>query len=162
MHIRVHPPVTVLYSAHQVTIKQLGDFGPLIKELYAEAAKNDAFVSGPLYYIYHGADGNPDTIFTLEVAIPVQGNISTSKFAVKHLTPFKAITYRHEGPWEQLPGSYIQIMKYVDENKIPLNEECRELYFNMDFENPENNITEVQVGVFESALKQPLPRLQSA
>ena len=162
MQIKAHPPVTVLYSTQQVTIKQLGDFAGLIKELYSEAVHKDAFVSGPLYYIYHGADGNPDTVFTLEIALPIQGNIHSSKFPIKRLAPFLAITYRHDGPWEQLGSTYGQIMQYVDASKIPLNEECRELYFNMDFENPENNVTEVQVGVFEATLKQPLPHLQSA
>ena len=163
MQIKANPPVTVLYSTHQVTIKQLGELGQTIKDLYAEAVKNDVFISGPLHFIYHGCDGNPDTVFTLEIAVPVQGAVNSNKFQVKQLQPFQAITYLHDGPWEQLPESYTQIMKFVDDKKIPLNEEARELYLNMDFENPENNITLVQVGVYEAAFnQQPSPRLQSA
>lgn len=162
MQIKAHPPVTVLYSTHQVTIKQLGELGQTIKDLYAEASKNDVFVSGPLYFIYHGADGNPNTLFTLEIAVPVQGKINSTRFQVKQLQPFQAITYQHDGPFEQLPETYTQIMKYVDGNKIPLNDECRELYFNIDFENPENNITQVQIGVYDAAFKSSSPRLQSA
>jgi effector-binding domain-containing protein len=150
MQITTHPPVRILYSTHRVTLKQLGEFGAVIKELYAEAVHYDAFVSGPLHWIYRGADGKPDTVFTLEIAIPIQGYIKTNKFQVKQLAPFDAITYRHEGSWERLVESYTDIMQYVDKNKIPLNEECRELYLNMDFENPENNVTEVQVGIFQT------------
>lgn len=147
MQVRMHPAVTVLYSTHQTTLKDLHALTNVAKELYTEAV-NHSFVSGPVYWIYHGADGNPDTVFTLDIAVPIQGFFNSKKFSIKELAPFKAVVHRHEGSWELLGSSYGQIMHFVESNRIPIRDEFREIYLNVDFERPENNITEVQVGTF--------------
>ena len=147
MTIKTHPPLTILYSTHQTTITQLGQFvGTVMKDLYREAAIN-TIVTGPVYWIYHGMDGKPDTVFTLEIALPIHGPFPSSLFSIKELPPFKTVAHIHEGAWEQLYATYSQMMQHVEANKIPMKDECRELYLNIDFQNPENNITEVQVGI---------------
>ena len=147
MTIKTHPPLTVLYSTHQTTIQQLTQFaGTVMKDLYMDAAKN-SIVSGPVYWIYHGMDGKQETVFTLEIALPVQGVFKPSKFSIKELPAFKTVAHIHEGAWEQLYATYDQMMQHIEANKIPMKDECRELYLNIDFQKPENNITEVQVGI---------------
>ena len=149
MTIKTHPPLTVLYSTHKTTIPQLNQFvGTVMKDLYAEAASS-TLVCGPLYWIYHGLDGKPDTVFTLEIALPIQGKFQSSQFSIKDLPAFKTITHIHEGAWEQLYATYGQMMQHIEANKIPIKDECREVYINIDFQKPENNITEVQVGILE-------------
>ena len=148
MTIKTHPPLTVLYSTHQTTIQQLNQFvGTVMKDLYAEATSN-TIVSGPVYWIYYGMDGKQETLFTLEIALPIQGPYQSSKFSVKELPPFKTVAHIHEGAWEQLHTTYDQMMQHIEANKIPIKDECRELYLNIDFQTPQNNITEVQVGIF--------------
>jgi len=147
MTIKTHPPLTVLYSSHQTTIPGLKQFvGTIMKDLYSEAA-NNTMICGPVHWIYHGMDGKPDTLFTLEIALPVQGAFKSQKFSIKQLAPFKTIVHIHEGAWEQLHTTYQQMMQHIETNKIPMKDECRELYLNIDFHEPENNITEVQVGI---------------
>jgi len=147
MTTKTHPSLTVLYSTHQTTLQELRPFvGTVMKDLYIEAARN-TIVSGPIYWIYHGADGKTDTIFTLEIALPIQGSFQPSKFLVKELPAFKAVSHIHEGSWDQLYATYQQIMQHIEANKFQLNDECREVYINIDFQKPENNITEVQVGI---------------
>lgn len=149
MYVKTHPPVTVLYSRHQTTIPQLNQFaGTVVKDLYAEAVRNNALISGAPLWIYHGADGKPDTVFTLDIAIPIQGPIASSRFAIKELPAFKALTTTHEGAWNTLPGTYQSIMQHIDINKIPITEECREVYLNIDLQQPEYNVTQVQMGIF--------------
>ena len=148
MHVKTHPPVTVLYSRHQTTIPQLSQFaGNVVRELCAEAVQQHALISGAPIWIYHGADGKPDTVFTLDIAIPIQGHIESSRFAVKQLEPFKAVTHTHEGAWNNLYSTYQEIMRHIDTHKIPMNEECREVYLNIDFQQPQHNVTQVQMGV---------------
>jgi effector-binding domain-containing protein len=147
MQIKTQPPVKVLSSSNRTTLKQLDQFGPVIKEMYEDIVKQNAFVSGPLCWIYHGLDGKPDTEFTLEITIPVLGKVESSKFKVKELSPFKALVHIHDGPFEKLPDSYKQIMQYIDQNKIPLVDESREVYLNIDFDRPQYNITQIQVGI---------------
>ncbi len=148
MHVKTHPPVTVLYSRHQTTIPQLSQFvGVVVKDLYAEAVQHNALISGAPIWIYHGADGKPDTVFTLDIAIPIQGHVESSRFAVKELPAFKALTTTHEGAWHTLTRTYQDIMQHIDSHKIPMIEECREVYLNIDFQQPEHNVTQVQMGV---------------
>lgn len=146
MHIKTYPPLTVLCSTHQITISQLNQFGPVMAELYAEAGRK-SFINGPLHWIYNGMDGHKDTLFTLEIAIPVRKAFHSSKFSIRELDFFKAITFPHEGPWEQLPGSHAQIMERLAEHDIPVTNECREVFLNINFEQPEKNMTEIQIGV---------------
>jgi len=148
MEIKTHPPVKILSSRNRTTLQQLGQFGPVMQEMYEEIISKKVFISGPLCWIYHGLDGKPDTEFTLEIAIPVEGNIQSDKFTVRELAPFKALVHTHDGPFEQLPDSYKMIMRYVDENKIPILDESREVYLNIDFKRPQYNITQIQVGIF--------------
>jgi effector-binding domain-containing protein len=148
MEIKTHPAMTVLYSSHQTTIPQLNNFvGTVAKELYAEAVKNNALVSGAQYWIYHGMDGKDDTVFTLEIAIPVQGEIKPGKFKVKRLAPYKALAHIHTGAWENMPSTYGSVLKHIDQHKITMTDECREVYLNVDFAEPDNNRVEIQMGI---------------
>lgn len=138
----------VLYSSHQTTIPQLGNFVAVVaKELYAEASKLGVLVSGPQYWIYHGMDGNNGTVFTLEIAVPVQGDIPSTKFQVKEVPAYKSLSHLHTGAWEQMPASYGAVLGHIEQNKIAMNDECRECYLNVDFANPENNRVEIQMGI---------------
>jgi effector-binding domain-containing protein len=158
MHIKTYPPLMVLSSIHQTTMSQLQQFGPVMAELYAVAGRK-SFINGPLHWIYYGMDGNPDTVFTLEIAIPIRKAIQSTKFKVKELDFFKAITFPHEGLWEQLPGSHAQIMERLAENNIPVTNECREVFLNINFSQPEKNMTEIQIGVSPGkAQNRPAPK----
>lgn len=144
----------VLYSTHQTTLSQLGQLaGVVVKELYAEAVRNQVLVSGPCYWLYKGMDGHPETVFTLDIALPIQGNIADSRFATKDLPAFKAATHVHESRWENLSGTYAQLFQYIALNHHQITGEFREVYLIIDMENPENNLTEVQVGIVISGLQ---------
>lgn len=148
MEIKTQPPMKVLFSSHRTTIPQLKNFvGAIAKELYAEASASNALVSGPQYWVYYGMDGNIDTVFTLEIALPVQGEIQSSKFSTKELPAFKSLIQEHEGPWEKMPASYGALLQHIEQHKIPMNDECREVYTNVDFNNPDNNRVEIQLGI---------------
>jgi effector-binding domain-containing protein len=160
MHIKTYPPLTVLCSTHQTTMQQLHQFGEVMAELYAEAGRK-GFINGPLHWIYHNMNGNPDALFTLEIALPVRKPFKTSKFEIKELDLFKAITFPHEGPWEQLPGSHVQIMERLAEYHIPVTNECREVFLNINFMQPEKNITEIQIGVTPEIVKSKAAKIQA-
>jgi effector-binding domain-containing protein len=146
MNIQTYPPLTVLYSTHQTTLQQLHTFNSVMAELYAEAGRKGT-IDGPLYRIYHNMDGRPDALFTLEIAIPVRKAFRSNKFKLKQLDLFKAATFSHQGLWDQLPGSHTQIMEKLTENNIPVTNECREVFLNIDVNEPLKNVTEIQIGV---------------
>jgi effector-binding domain-containing protein len=148
MEQKTHPPMQVMYSSHSSTIPQLNELvGVVAKQLYAEASRLGLLVSGPQYWIYHGMDGSPDTVFTLEIALPVQGEVKGSRFPVKELPALKSVSHWHYGAWEKMPETYGAIMQHIEQHRIPMIDECREVYYNVDFTHPENNRVEIQLGI---------------
>lgn len=149
MQIKTHPSMTVLYSTHQTTISELPDFAcKTVKELYPYIVDLDLLICGPQYWFYYGMDGKPDTRFTLEIAIPVQGKLPvTPPPFSKQLPPFKCLSLRHEGPWEGLGGIYRKMIQYISENGLAMNGIFAEAYIHIDTVTPAGNITEVQIGL---------------
>lgn len=149
MLIKTHPPMTVLFIAHQTSLSGLGNFaGKAVKELYRYVADLDLLVCGPQYWFYYGVDGRPDTKFTLEVALPVHGNIPTALLPYfKELPSLKCLSYIHEGPWEELPGVYSKMTSYISEKGLSMNGVYAEAHLNTDMAHPQRNITEVRIGI---------------
>lgn len=149
MLIKTLPAMTVLYNSHRTTMGELGNFaGTAVKELYKYIVDLDLLICGPQYWYYYGLDGRPETRFTLEIAIPVQGEIPAGPPPnIKGLPRFKCLSALHEGSWEQLPGVYKQMMQYIGDNGLAMNGIISEAYQHIDFITPENNITEIQIGL---------------
>lgn len=149
MVIKKTPAMPVIYFTTTTTLNDIGKFvGTVAKQLYEAAAKQELLPSGPLQWVYTGADGKPDTIFTLEIALPVTGvPKDQSPFLFKELPAFECITTLHHGNWEHLHEAYDCVIGDCYANGKKLSGVCREQYIYMDFIHPENNLTEVQVGI---------------
>jgi effector-binding domain-containing protein len=149
MLVRTYPAMNVLYSTFKTSLTTLHDkIGTVARDLYAEAARQHLLVTGPVYWLYYGADGLPDTIFTLEIAIPVSGiPLTDEKFLFKELPPFQCLSVLHEGAWTNLKHTYAQLLDKVQGDKLSMNGICREIYINVDFSRDECNLTEVQLGL---------------
>lgn len=149
MQIKTHPSMNVLYSSHRTSINTLHEYvGTVARDLYAEAARQHLLVTGPVYWSYYGMDGQPDTIFTLEIAIPVSGIAEMENgFLFKEFPSFKCLYTLHSGAWNQLPQTYESLMKNIQQKDLQMNGVFREVYYNIDFSRDENNLTEVQVGI---------------
>jgi len=149
METKLLPPVKVLYYSTQTTLKTLGEYVlNIAKQLYTESARLDLLPTGPIYWLYYGADGNPDTIFTLEIALPVNHTpIRASIFKYKVLPAFNCIDTVHYGKWETLPATYQKLIPQIMTNGHALSGFTREVYLNIDLNHPQYNITQVQVGV---------------
>lgn len=148
------PPMQVLYTRTQTTLADLSKFiGKTPFTLYAEATRAQLLPAGPQYWFYYGADGKPDTVFTLEIVLPVSGRpireFSDTSFQIKKTEPFKYIAAIHEGDWAQLHVTYAKIFNEIfSKGYKPLTpNECREMYTNVDFDNKDNNVTEVRIGI---------------
>ena len=101
--------------------------------------------TGPQIWIYNGADGNPETEFDLLVGFPVNDN--AMDYNITALEDFKCATYMHKGDWGKLGESYCKIIGEVNQGGMQMTGECREVYHKVDFENVENNLTEIQIGI---------------
>jgi len=149
METKIIKPINVLYYS---TVTNLEGLSKLVRvkanELYKEAIKNKMDITGPVYWIYYGMDGNPQTNFTLEIAIPVLCETHYEGiFQMKEIPEFKCVSMIHYGSWYDMPGSYSQLISEVYKNNLALSGVSREVYLNIDFVNLERNITEIQVGI---------------
>jgi effector-binding domain-containing protein len=149
MEIKNLNEITALCFTSKVTLKALQQFVRVkARELYQEAIKKDLEITGPVYWIYQGMDGNPDTEFTLDIAIPVaDGNSYSGKFSIKKLEKFKCLSYWHYGSWSALPSAYGQIFQEINSKSLIPTGEFREIYQVIDFTQDTNNVTEVQAGI---------------
>lgn len=151
MQTKTIPPIHVLYFETETSLSKLMDYVRIVAHrLYREAIHKEMEITGPIYWIYNGADGNPDTQFNLTIALPVSANespLTESEFKLKYLEPFNCISGHLYGSWEGLGKMYGELIAELGAKNLVMSGENRELYLNMDFQNPENNITQVQIGI---------------
>jgi effector-binding domain-containing protein len=150
MLIRTQPYMTVLYTTRQATLRDLPKFSEkhVVKDLYQYVADLDLLICGPQYWFYHGVDGKPQTRFTLEVALPVQGTIPTAVLPYfKRVPAFRCLVSRYEGPWEGIGEEYQRMLQYVSDNDLKINGIYAESFLHIDFDDPANQITEILIGL---------------
>lgn len=149
MQIKVVKPVNFLFFRTETTVAALGNFLPIAKELFKEAVQLDLWVTGPVHWHYYGFTGEESKPFTLEIALPVATlpEQYDGKFHCKRTEPFRCVSVVHEGSWYDIPKSYGTIMQFVSSNGLMPIDVNRELYINADFDHPDANVTEIQLGI---------------
>jgi len=143
------PSLTALVFSTQTSLAQLGKYVVTVaRDLYQEAARQGLMPVAPMQWIYTGADGKPNTVFTLEIALPVMGKLTQpSVFDLKELPPFTAFVAIHQGPWEHLYETYDRLIDEVKSTGQQMSGVCREQYLLIDTAHPAHHVTEVQVGI---------------
>jgi len=149
---KVHP-MQVLCFETKTKLSEIGEYVRVVAhKMYQTAVQNNLEITGPVYWIYEGMDGNPETIFSLTIALPItfkEKELNNADFKLKSLRPFQCATTQHLGDWANLGETYGALIPKILSNGLLMSGENREIYLNMDFENPEANITEVQIGIIE-------------
>ncbi|MFA5327404.1 MAG: GyrI-like domain-containing protein [Prolixibacteraceae bacterium] len=132
---------TTLNSMMKDTAKLPGELMGKAAELMPE---NDI----PQIWIYDGADSNMDKPIKLTMSIPVEKNsVDHGKFSFYELPEFNCISELHHGPWDKLGETYQKLMPAIAQQGFTYTGMAREIYSVVDFENPENCVTEIQVEV---------------
>jgi effector-binding domain-containing protein len=149
METKTFNPFKALVFSVETTMKDMLQFvRGKANEICIEAIQNGMEITGPIYWIYKGADGKPETRFTLEICIPVYCTKDyKGKFELRQIDSFKCVTATHYGNWHEMGIVYNHLFGGILGAGMKPNGICREMYTNVDFDNHENNITEIQVGV---------------
>jgi len=148
MIIKETQPFNALTFTTQATLPELSKYGPVGQKLCSEAERLGIQPGGLLQWNYYEIDGKPETVFTLEIALPVhEKEAEVQGFESKQIPAIKCLSLVHEGPWENLPQSYGKAMGYLSANDLTMTGECREIYATIDLEETANNITEIQIGI---------------
>ncbi len=146
MEIKTINSQLVYFKEFETTLADLGQFvGDTPEQMIKEVEQAGGAVAGPLVWQYDGADGKPDTRFKLTIGVPVAASIDALSANVKTLPEFKSAVVTHEGPWENLGKTYEAVMGEISKSGNTPGTVCREIYHVVDFKNPQNHVTEVQV-----------------
>ena len=152
MKIETVKPMQVLCFETKTSLKEISQYVRIVvRRLYETAFQNQFEITGPVYWIYEGADGKPDTIFTLTIALPISpaSHFDHPEFKIKSIDTFHCITGQLYGEWSNLGSKYQELIGEVMSQKLVMSGQNREIYIHMDFENPDRNITEVQIGIIK-------------
>lgn len=150
MEIKHVKPINFLLYSTDTTVGQLSQYvARVARALHLEAAKLSLDVTGPIYWEYTGFNGDPACIFRLEIGIPVAEIPAqyTGIYSFQRKAPFKCLATIHEGAWLELPRTYEKLMRYLTHHQLRPTVHNREVYINCDYQHPEANITEVQIGI---------------
>lgn len=151
METKTAPEMTVLMHEGKTTIANLMQYaGDKPQRLVSEAVKNGLHPTGPQYWIYEGGNGDPNVEMTVKICLPVAsfgGNYTNGEFKLEKLSSFKCVSTQHLGPWQEISGAYCGLMQHIEQEGFKYSGNCREVYVNCDFENQQNCITEVQMGI---------------
>jgi effector-binding domain-containing protein len=142
-------PISFLFFRTETKVNELGNFLPVAKDLFREAVENGLSITGHVHWHYVGFQGDENKAFTLEIAIPVGEVLQDydGDFHFKRTELFRCVSLIHEGSWSMIPESYGRLKQFITEKKLKPLAVNREIYVNADFNNPEANITEIQIGI---------------
>lgn len=150
MQIKEAKSLTTLAFSTQTTLAGLTPFVRTVaRHLYREAIRLDLEITGPISWQYTGVDGKPDTVFDLDIVLPIQlaQGEPAEGLAFKNLNSFNSGSVEHLGSWGNLAAAYGPLAGGLRQAGHQLSAVNREVYVNMDFENPENNITLIYMGI---------------
>ncbi|MBU3918206.1 GyrI-like domain-containing protein [bacterium] len=155
MKLKTVEPQTVFFHATTTTIPGLMDLTLKIPpKLFLELEKTKSKTTGPISWHYYGMDGNPETEFQLEIAIPVDKSSEyQGEFGFKSLGEFKCVSLIHEGSWTTINKGYEKLIQETIKAGYALAFESREIYHNIKTAEDEknkrfdalDNVTEIQM-----------------
>lgn len=137
----------VLKYSLQTTLANIKtDPGKIPVEIVQKAEELGIDMAEPQIWQYNGADGKPDTKFQLDICLPVKEiKEEAGKFSFDILPEITCISEIHKGSYATLGNTYCRLFGEISRKGIIPAMVGREEYINCDFENEENNITEIQI-----------------
>jgi len=154
MTVTLKPKTTEAVPVVSLTVKAtlktiMDDIGNLPDEIMQDCQQQEIEIMGPFIFEYRGADGNPETQFDLEMALPVKEGLNyQGKYKYKTLAPIECVEQRFTGPLSQLEEKgYGPLMNAMQEQGFAIKDTCREVYTKwVEPESPEN-IIELQMAI---------------
>ncbi len=149
MELKTIAPVTVACANLRTTLLRIGESAGTVPAMIAqELAKQSISCAGAQIWQYDGCDGVPQTEFALKITIPVnETGTGTDTVQFETLPQFACISTVHRGGWDKLKDVYCEIFAYIGQNGLQINGFTREVYLHCDFENADNCVTEIQIGI---------------
>lgn len=148
MEIKTTTPVKVMYTEVKTTLNEIRHYvitTPM--NIMAEAEKLGLKTNRKQHWVYFGANADYNNEFTLQICLEVEVEATSDKFQFQELHSLKHVSTIHNGSWDQLGATYEKFFGQIYQQGIKPTNEVREVYQKVDLDNPDANVTEIQVGV---------------
>ncbi|MFX0114061.1 MAG: GyrI-like domain-containing protein [Candidatus Hodarchaeota archaeon] len=99
---------------------------------------------GPPFAVFHWHKGIRNGL-NVEVGIPVTHFIEADEIQSSLIKEEDVLTITHIGSHKSLKKAYRKIFRWIQEHEIAIQAVTREIYHELNYDNPENNVTEVQI-----------------
>ena len=140
MELKKIHPMQVLCFETKTKLSEIGEYVRVVAhKMYRVAVQNDLEITGPVYWIYDGMDGNPETVFSLTIALPIsfkEKDLENSEFKLKSLMAFQCVSQQHVGDWGKLGETYGSLIPTILSGGLTMSGENREIYLNMISKTP--------------------------
>jgi effector-binding domain-containing protein len=136
----VHKEIeSMLIACFKTVIEKRADALPLFEPL--REACGDAICGPPMVIFHYGAVPSG---FLIEAAFPVRQRVDTGQVYSRRLEEARATTLIHQGPHETMRETILQLYEYARTHAGTAAGQ-REIYLTLDLDQPEQNVTEIQL-----------------
>ena len=149
MFLKTVPPTTFLCSTHELRVPEITTAAAVAVPGVIQAMRDSEMqATGVMQFLYDGCDGDPEKVFTLDIAIPVDEKKDVAApYVVREVPEFRCAAIEYRGGMSRIGEGYMELAKQMREAGLEPNDLAREVYtYFMDAESPEN-ITELQMGI---------------
>jgi effector-binding domain-containing protein len=143
--IKKVPPMAVASVRDTVPVTQIGQ---LFGEVFAYLDQHKASPAGPTIGIYYDEEFHEEGA-DVEAAVPVSGPVPSGERVKSRELPAveEVACIIHEGNFDNLSGTYGQMMAWIEANGYRMAGPCREVYVQFTGPDAATNITEIQLPV---------------
>lgn len=146
---RVDQPMRYLFKQSKTTLATMGPFIESFNEAIMAGVKAGKLSpDGPPVFVYEGADGNPDTQFTLKVGVPVREDQKPlDGFEIVELPKYESVSSVYCGSMAGMGEAYGKLFGELMELGYEPVGTSRETYLHWEGMDSENDITLLSVEV---------------
>jgi effector-binding domain-containing protein len=150
---------TYAYISTQTTLNTLQNaIGQLLPQIDAAVDAGKLRPRGPYVFTYHGATGERDKTFTLDIGVIVKdGTTAPDGIQIIKVGPLHCATLICAGGISQLPQAYGKLYGEIGRRGLQATDVSREVYFYWEDENSQNNLIQIQAELAPAAGAAPAP-----
>ncbi len=119
---------------------QVGDLSEVFTNLKTITGE---FATGSPLVIHHWGVSDENG-HDMDVCLPIKKEVKGVGIITTILPAEEAMTIFHRGPYSEIGPTYTKVSKYTYERGHPIAESTREVFHQLDPNNPENTIVEIQ------------------
>lgn len=141
-------PFTALVFTTRTTLSGIPQLGHVPTQLYEKAHRLGLSATGPIQYVYADLTSDATNEFQLDIALPVATSmIQPEPFSLKNVERFRCVCYTFTGAWDAFGAMYDALFAAIQQAGYTPNNQIREVYSVVDFDNPTQCVTDIQVGL---------------